>query len=767
VTERKPYSHLPSIALFAQVPWLLDVSVWSAPPNIRLADVRDSFLLGGGGKLSARLGVGDRVSTMERIMAPYLSSYNFAENANFRKDVIKPSRDFFPPIAWAPTEQRVWRVRRTGIVITAERDDTLEFVTVNVVDPIRHVYIRHLTLRNLSSAAIHDIGIGMEAVPDIPFAIAGHRSRIEPLNDEQLIENIEELEPADRDYSPNYSNQLQRHRFLVRGTIGASTRGIQDLYVRTEVLDPGEELTAVHYLVPSLTDTAEDASERAVALAQSLSNEGINLLLEQVAEWWKTEFARHAYVGGSDARYIQLLENNLILQKQVERDTGGFVVIDDYTGNWLRDHNGSHRYLLALGDHEAVRKSMDRYYALDVSGSSLYSVYASDAEPKQPLPEEPDWSTVEGFITGDVPNFRTMWYWWYFQHTGDLEYIRERFDYILGAFHRQDLASNGYLAEYCFDETYGIGPVGPMRTGLSADNSFNALAAAERLAEFAKLLDRPEVAELETISQRIRSAIEETFWIDDGGYYAMRVTPEGALDPTPLSIGLLRPLWTGAGVDPDRAIASALYAYTHLYGENGFLRLIPSHDQTVTMAIGYLLSAMKKMLHPGIDRVFSDVLKWCDPSGTFGEYLDEREDGPWQCYEHFAHRNRMWESGLNAEAVLYTLTGFIPNAYARSLELSPYLPAGWKHFACRNFRVGASRVSLEHRVNDGRTQMNITLHGNEPLSLALTLTGEHEGTIVRVGDHAVEAEWQRSRFGILHAKLALTLEPATPLHILF
>ncbi|HWF44170.1 MAG TPA: hypothetical protein VG537_05980, partial [Candidatus Kapabacteria bacterium] len=79
---------LPELGLLDTLPWLRDVSVWSAPPPIRLADIRDSFLLGGGGFVSARLGTRDRLSAMERIMAPHLSSYNFAENNNFRMDLV-------------------------------------------------------------------------------------------------------------------------------------------------------------------------------------------------------------------------------------------------------------------------------------------------------------------------------------------------------------------------------------------------------------------------------------------------------------------------------------------------------------------------------------------------------------------------------------------------------------------------------------------------------------------------------------------------------
>ena len=716
---------IPEFDLLAALPWLRDVSVWSAPPDIRLADIRDSFLLGGGGYLSARLGTAhDRISTMERILAPHLSSYNFAENNNFRMDIVRPSRDFYPPFTFIPIEHHIWRVRNTAIVITAEHDDIYELVTVNAVHPILNVFLRYASLKNISNQPIEDIGISFEAVPDIPFPIAGHRSTIVPLNDEELMERVEELKPIGRDYGPHYSNEVQRNRFMVRGLIGGKLRGYQDLFFHQKKLEAGESITALHYLAPGLHDSEESATESAELVRHHIEATSIQYLFQQVYSWWQEQAAERVEFAGDNNRFIELLGNNAILQTCVERVTGGYVVIDDYTGSWLRDHNGSHLYELDLGHHNNVRRSMDRYYGLDVSGRSLYSVYASDSEPQNPLPSEPDWENVEGFITGDVPNFRTLWYWWYFKHTGDLDFVAERFNYIKGAFMRQKLHERGWLAEYCFDETYGIGPVGPMRRGLSADNSFIALSAARKLAYFAKLLGRDDAEYLHDYAEAIHAAIENRFWLEDEGYYAMRVTPEGVLDTTPLSIGLLRPIWSGAAAaDDDRAVRSALYAYQHLYHENGFLRLIPSHDQTVTMAIGYLLSVFKKIAHPDMGCVLNDMLKWADPSGTFGEYLDEREDGPWQCYEHLAHRNRMWESGINADAVLYALTGFDPFTFEHRVSFAPYLPKDWQHFNARNFRVGMSTISLLQRREEGAHIITIRQESGEPLDVEVIVSG--------------------------------------------
>ena len=57
-------------------------------------------------------------------------------------------------------------------------------------------------------------------------------------------------------------------------------------------------------------------------------------------------------------------------------------MIDDYTGIWLRDLNGSHLHNLRLGKFDHVKWSMNKFYEFDCTHKSLYSFYASDFEPR-------------------------------------------------------------------------------------------------------------------------------------------------------------------------------------------------------------------------------------------------------------------------------------------------------------------------------------------------------------------------------------------------
>ncbi len=749
----------PKFDLADSLPWLKDVSLWSSPTSEARADSRDAFLLAGDGYISARLGVRERVSTLERIMAPHLSSYNFGENANFFLDTVRPSRDFYPPISFVPTSSHVWHVRNAAIIITAERDDSFELITVNAVHAELHSIIRYASLRNLTKRTISDVGISFEALPDIPFAIAGERSAHESLSSTTILETLDEQRTVMIGEYPRNIEEHERYRYLLRGIVDGKRRGLLDLYQRTETLGPGAQIESVHYLCPALTESRDAAIASGERTNKEIERRGIAHIFQEVYDYWQTSHSASAAIGTSEPVYSELIENNLLLQKSVERATGGFVVIDDYTGSWLRDHNGPHRVMLNFGHHDTVRKSMDRYYGLDRSRGALLSVYPSDYEPSDPLPDEPDWEKVEHFVAGDVPTFRAMWYWWYFQHTGDLAIVRERFEYMLGAFMRQRLHENNYLANYCFDETYGIGPVGPMRKGLSCDNSFIALRAGQILAHFADLLVDPRAAFLANYRDKIHQAVDKTFWLSRKKYYAMRVTPEGKIDHTPLSIGLLRPLWSGAlaGDDP-RGSASARYAFEHLYHKNGFIRLIPSHDQTVTMAIGYMLTALKKMGHPGIDRAVKDMLKWADASGTFGEYLDEKTSGPHQCYEHLAHRSRMWESGLNTDALLQTLFGFEPDAYSNSTKFAPYLPASWKEAHANGLRVGQTKVSIT--IERAIKSRQVIIGAMEGVAISSTIQLlSRSATKAKLDGTPIDLAWTKNAFGMHRATVTVTLEP--------
>jgi hypothetical protein len=92
------------------------------------------------------------------------------------------------------------------------------------------------------------------------------------------------------------------------------------------------------------------------------------------------------------------------------------------------------------------------------------------------------------------------------------------------------------------------------------------------------------------------------------------------------------------------------------------------------MTPGYLLYALSAAGHPARDQALQGLLAAAENSAGYAE-MNTPEDRPsgtiWG-----EHRFRPWEGGIDAEAVLYALTGLEVNAPQRRLSLSPWLPAG-------------------------------------------------------------------------------------------
>jgi hypothetical protein len=246
----------------------------------------------------------------------------------------------------------------------------------------------------------------------------------------------------------------------------------------------------------------------------------------------------------------------------------------------------------------------------------------------------------------------------------------------------------------------------------------------------------------------------------------MRQKPDGSIDKTPFSIGLLCPTWVDAlDANDEKVVRSVVTVIDKLYAKNGFIRLIPAHDQTVTMAIGYLIYALKKIRHPELDRAINDLLKWADPSGTFGEYLDEEKAGPVQCYEHMAHRNRMWESGINTDSLFYALTGFDPYIYENRIKLEPYLPKGWTHHKITHHRVGENRLSMISKRDGTKQSFELSGDFKYPLRIDFTVTSSRKKAAVNVNGDLDKGEWVANSFGVNHRTLPLELDHASPITI--
>ncbi|MCC7355624.1 MAG: hypothetical protein IT330_17935 [Anaerolineae bacterium] len=728
--------------IFQKLPWLLDASAWGLPLSAAGLD-RDAFMLGGNGRLSARLGWQTPYCTLDRILGPYFDGYAFYASHYFRQDHVVLARDWQPPLDWQTTQHYLWRVRGTAIFVTQDSDGALELTTINAVlpgaDPI--CLYRLFILRNVGQGPVLDFGLWVDALPEVMYPGPGHWSRIEPVGNGRLLETVTEYRLSTK---PPYQGDLQRFRVAVRGLVGGQTRGLQALVKPLDRLDPGQTVEVAHYVIVAPDGVAASANSAANLFEQRLAEKGLSEPLKEARAWWLDWQRGGTQFTCSDVRVQDAVDAVMVLEKVCEHFTGGFTVIDDYTGCFFRDSEGPFLTMLNSGRFHEVRRGLDFFYQADYTAGKFTNSHLLDLPLLEP-PSGYDWSQHHLDTPGDVPNLRVWFYPLYHAFTGDLEPARARFDYLKASLLNQDFAANGYLATWSGDETYGVGPIGPMRKGHSADNSFIAIAAARGLADLARRMGKEaDATELEHLAEQIHQSVEANLWLEDESRYAMRLDKDGRLDRTASSPGLMEPLWIGAATDDDDHAARSLeYVLEHLRRPSGLVRTIPDYEYTFGHAVGMLLVGLARLDHPRAEEVFHDLLRHLPPSAVCGEYYTDDARGPvvaakYISYTIYGHLARIWEAGVNIDALLFYLSGYGPHAAEGRAALKPHLPSGWREMAFRNLRLGDSCFDLE--VARGRGQMRYRLRGHGPRTLNISLAA-----ITKTGDASARLNGRAAR----------------------
>ena len=497
-----------------------------------------------------------------------------------------------------------------------------------------------------------------------------------------------------------------------------------------------------HYIIVAPDGIASTANAAANQFEQRLAENGLTEPFEATRSWWLNWQQNGMQFSCSDRQVQDAVDAVMVLEKVCEHFTGGFTVIDDYTGCWFRDSEGPFLTMLDSGRFDEVRRGLDFLYQADFSTGKFTNSHLLDLPLSEPPPGY-DWSKHPLETPGDVPNLRVWFYPLYYAYTGDLELVRARFDYLKASIMNQNLPDGGYLATWSGDETYGVGPIGPMRKGRSADNSFIAIAAVRGLADLAHKIGREaDAQELENLAEQIHKSVEQALWLEDEGRYAMRIDEHGQLDRTASSPGLMEPLWIGSATSDDEHAARSLeYVLERIRQPSGLIRTIPDYEYTFGHAIGMLLVGLARLDHPRAEEVFHDLMRHLPPSAVCGEYYTDSAHEPivatkYISYTIYAHLARIWEGGVNIDALLFYLLGFEPHAAEDRAAFKPHLPSGWQQMAFRNVRLGASLLDLE--VERGRRQLRYRLSSQGPQSLAISFSVlAREGTSAWLNGRAV------------------------------
>jgi hypothetical protein len=522
-------------------------------------------------------------------------------------------------------------------------------------------------------------------------------------------------------------------------------------------LRAGESVAKLFYLV--FTNAADNGDRALGQITQQREK-----LLETSRQYWQQRGTQIATVTTDNARLNDFLAIEKYLAQVQQAAGGGFSPMDRYSYCWIRDSNGPVRYLLSCGDYDAVRRYLDyqfRGYAEQGKVTNNLTLALDLPATAKPI----DWSQAP-VPSAEIASFMVLQRLWYWQHTADNDLIRQEWPMLRRCLLGQKVDARGTLP-FFGDETYRFPGYELFSNGKPApdwvymltrslDSAMEYVVAARGLAEMAPAAGHSEeAAEYTADANRVQQATEQLFW-QAGGFYAPALSDlSDEVQQNPFAPINLDAWWLGYPGDPARLQGNLLQTLRYLSKPNGTVLSTPQVGYYVPLQLGELLHALAATGSPGRDQALQGLLGAAEASGGYAE-MNTPEDRPSDAVWGL-HRFRPWEGGINAEAVLYALTGLEVDLPRRLVRLTPWLPAGCHHMVVDPICAGKCRLRLE--VNG--TQCTVTREQDadgQPLSVAL---GGLAAPVSLATGQSVRTTLAAAPGGNLPARVPFTWTPPT------
>ncbi len=698
---------------FSSRPFLTDVSLWSAP-GCGTDQPDDAAHLGdlgvGNGQVFALTGYTCPLNTLHTMIGP-----NYQKDDVFFSDTASWLEVGGQPVE--VTDGRVFRVRGTAVAIARERSAALGLTTVTFApvgrgptDPIRTAIVRVLVVENRGASAVADVVL-----------------RTDPGNAEAGT----------------------RRRRLV----GLTPDGIADpTTIELGSLEPGAERVVV------MAHALSHAGQGDLDTLAALRARGLDGPLAETIDGWRAWFARAAHLEAPDPMLPDLLDGLLVTVRTQQDAGGGVSPMSEYSRIWTRDLAGPVRLYSRVGLHAEAFATLDYYHTAAAANGGFRNSYRLDAQPVAPA-EEPDWDAMgpfSGTTAAEAPSYLPLMAHWYAQASGDHSLVGRFYPFFRLALAGQVADERG-LQTFSGDETFRAAMSIANGRHLeydypgccpSANSAFLYVVGARALAaEAAAVGLAGEAADWRAAAAFVRASAEETFWNPDGFWRPFVDRDDPADAQPPWDDVNLKAVWTGyAEPTSDKAVAN-LKALLQVTDRGNGLMVSPVHpdyegvlgaligqdvaDGVYTgMNPGYGLYNLAACDHPLAEAGFNALRLAASPTGNFGEYLVYDDFSALQIvYEpsgvqgDYTARYRPWEGGIVADALVYYLTGFEPDAPGRAARLAPRLPNRWPWMRWKRLRVGATRFDLavDQRGDRVRYAVGPTDGGALTISLAAPL----------------------------------------------
>ena len=269
---------------------------------------------------------------------------------------------------------------------------------------------------------------------------------------------------------------------------------------------------------------------------------------------------------------------------------------------------------------------------------------------------------------------------------------------------------------------------------------------------------RPDTRQLareaRTWSERTRTAVEKTYWLDGPGYYAFATAlpkPEKKYDAEPgpsrarrqARIEALRgrtlvdedtvlpavPLWWGT-LDPARAESQIDHLGAASLATDWGARLISDRSELYD-PLSYHYGSVWGLFtgwasvgayrygrpHVGYQALMANaLLTYTGALGAVTELLSGDRFAPFGRSSH----HQIWSQAMVVSPIVTGLFGVEAGEAGRRLTIAPQLPAGWDRAALRNLTVGPSRLDAVFERGPGTFTVRVTpLAGALPATVAI------------------------------------------------
>jgi glycogen debranching enzyme len=396
----------------------------------------------------------------------------------------------------------------------------------------------------------------------------------------------------------------------------------------------------------------------------------------------------------------------------------------------------------------------------------------------------------------------------YWRATGDSLFLKANWDSIQKAYHfseATDTDGNQLIENTKFGHGWVEGgPLRPVHEEIYMQGLW--IEASRSMSEMAEAMnDTATVARARDHAERTRAAMEQTYWLQERGFYAFGTrqptteTPEAEPGPNrTVRQARMEELTKARLIDEDTVLPSVPLWWGTMLDERAQLQIdhlgsgrmatdwgarIISSDSKLYDPLSYHYGSVWPLFtgwasmgayaygrpHVGYQALMANaLLSYTNALGYVTELLSGDFNAPFGRSSH----HQVWSEAMVITPALRGLLGIEISGGGKELRFAPQLPANWDRIEARNITAGDARYDLKLVRGAGRMTITITQksstttapsafsHGVERFVVAPAFPLDARVHKVKVQGHTTQFE-MKSAGDVQHAEVSIEADEPT------